>query len=333
VWIRALTLLIRRLVFSSVKIRGFDSRPLEGPALVVASHFGGFADPLLLLSQLAAPPRFLAKSTLWDAPWLAPLLNRLHAIPIYRAQDGATGSNDDTFKAATEALRAQQQVAIFPEGFANDDPDLHPLKTGAARLALDAHAAGVRHIQIVPFCAQYERKTRMRTRVTLEQGTALDLDTLVAALALEDPRATFGSGDHAAVRALTERIAKQLQAIAPPAASETWKPRRATPIHFTVSVTLLAVALVACVYNVIPWLVVAVGRALRNAPVKEVTINVFVAPVVFPVAWLLWGFVGALLGESAWVTLAMLLAGPLTGVLTLIWWDGVRSLRSPARRP
>ena len=94
------------------------------------------------------------------------------------------------------------------------------------------------------------------------------------------------------------------------------------------AVVLLApVALVGALMNLIPWGIVAIGRALRDAPVKEVTINVFVAPLIFPLSWIAWG----IFGWASWsimVGAALKIAAPLTGAVACFWW---RQLREATR--
>lgn len=394
---------VTRSLFRSVRVDGVDPAAFRGPTLLVASHFGGFADPVMLLSVLPSTPRYLAKSTLWDAFWLAPLLNAVHAIPIYRAQDGGTEANLGTFEAAAEAMRTGETVAIFPEGFANDAPGLQPVKTGAARLAIDAHAAGVRGARIVPIVTQYEDKTRMRTRVWLRQGEPIDIDSAIAQVATAGRLAegeAVTSEDREAVRAVTEMISMNLRAIGPfyedeeaarrfrlagwvaaertgVRAEDAWvlatsmatrmahEPdgvtaavRKASAeyedwlaqadldepavsaatsgaglgggvvgliLAAAAALILLPLAAAGWVFNALAWGIVAGGRALRDAPVKEVTINVFVAPVIFPLIWLIGGVI-TWLAWSVWAGVIVTLAGPLGLAVMLGWWRLVQRI-------
>jgi glycerol-3-phosphate O-acyltransferase/dihydroxyacetone phosphate acyltransferase len=86
------------------------------------------------------------------------------------------GRNSDTFRAVREALARGGTVLIFPEGKSHDEPSLAPLKTGAARMALDARDAGVRGLVIVPIGLTFERKDAPRTRVLVQVGEAISMD-------------------------------------------------------------------------------------------------------------------------------------------------------------
>ena len=108
-------------------------------------------------------------------------------------------------------------MAIFPEGTTHDRLQLAPIRTGAARIALGARAAGVEGITIVPVGILYESKFKLRSRALLRIGEPIHLDDAVASLVAG--RTAGGEEDHEAVRALTDRVAAHLVAASPRFAS------------------------------------------------------------------------------------------------------------------
>lgn len=194
---------VTRGFFRTVEVEGRP--PDRGPVVLAASHLYGFVDPVVLVARLDRFPRFLAKATLWDVPPAAVVLRFAGAIPVHRRQDGAVeGANDGTFRSAVDALAAGGTVAIFPEGTTHDEPTLRPLRTGAARIALDAAGAGVDGVRIVPVGVSYEDKVDVRGRALVSYGAPL----LVTPPAPdEDPRT--------AVRALTDDLQAALQHLTP----------------------------------------------------------------------------------------------------------------------
>ncbi|HVR71901.1 MAG TPA: lysophospholipid acyltransferase family protein, partial [Vicinamibacteria bacterium] len=203
----ALALLSRavaRVFFRQVEVFDAERVPRGHPLVVVANHENNIVDPLLLAGFLGVRPRFLAKSTLWSHPVVAPLLLVAGALPVYRRQDpgSAAARNLGTFARCHAELRHGAAVALFPEGTSHNRPHRLPLKTGAARIALEAEARhGPLGLRIVPVGLVYEDKARFRSRVVVQVGPPLDPAPEAAAYAA-DPGA--------AVRSLTRRIADAL---------------------------------------------------------------------------------------------------------------------------
>lgn len=212
---RGLALLARVLLwgfFRGVELDGTEHLPRHRPVLVVANHFNGFVDPVALTRILGRVPRFLAKATLWKVMVARPFLALAGIIPVHRAEDGTTEGNRAAFAATHEALRRHETVALFPEGTTHDDPYLHRLHTGAARIALGARAEGVTGIAIVPVGLVFADKLALRSRVGLRIGPPIDVDTEAARLATGDEPAD--DTDREAVEALTDLIDARLATVA-----------------------------------------------------------------------------------------------------------------------
>jgi glycerol-3-phosphate O-acyltransferase / dihydroxyacetone phosphate acyltransferase len=198
---RIITGLARMLAhgfFRSVEAEGPELPP--GPVILAASHLNGFVDPVILVARLGAFPRFLAKATLWDVPGAGPLLGFGRVIPVKRRQD-SDGDVDNTgmFSAAVDALHDGGLLAVFPEGTTHDDSTIRPLRTGVARIAVQAAADGVTGLHIVPVGVTYEDKVVVRGRALVSFGEAIPVD---------DP-------DPAQVRSLTDRLQASLEAVTP----------------------------------------------------------------------------------------------------------------------
>lgn len=174
-----------RWYYREVQTLGIERVPVGVPLLVVANHPNALMDPMLVATAMPRRLTFTGKATLFEKPLLPAFLRRVGVVPLRRASDeakrrSAGGAPDprrnlDAFKAIVSALAARQAVLIFPEGKSHDEPGMSPLKTGAARVALQAMDAGVRDLMVLPVGLVFEDKAEPRTRVLVEIGEPLDL--------------------------------------------------------------------------------------------------------------------------------------------------------------
>ena len=167
----------------------------EGPLLLVGNHPNALVDPGLMIAVCSRPLTFLAKEPIFRMPVLGALVRALGALPVVRVQDDPSRmrENVEALGAAARGLAAGRAIALFPEGRSHSEPSLGALKTGAARMALQAGVP----VRIVPLGLTYAEKGRFRSPVRVEFGPALE----VAPATAEAER----------VRALTESIASALR--------------------------------------------------------------------------------------------------------------------------
>lgn len=199
--------LVARWLFRSVELVGFDRLRRESrPTLVVANHFNGLVDPVLVTAGMRRLPRFMAKGTLWKVVVARPFLRLAGIVPVFRAVDGSTAGNADTFARVLEVLARGGTVAIFPEGTTHDEPRLAEVRTGAARIAALAWAGPAPDLEIVPVGVTYEDKVALRSRVLLQVGPPLGPDAIGRTVSVED---------HPAVDELTDRIGEAISDLSP----------------------------------------------------------------------------------------------------------------------
>ena len=181
--------------------------PADGPLIVVANHPNSLIDPVLVCDVVDRRLLFLAKEPIFRIPLVGRLSRAAGAIPIYRRADGADmAQNDAMFAAVYDALEAGEAICLFPEGISHNEPEIQPLKTGAARMALGAEAQhdwklGVR---ILPVGLHYRSKARFQSSVAIEVG-----EPIRAA----DYRDAFTSDTKAAAQQLTEDIRDAMQQV------------------------------------------------------------------------------------------------------------------------
>lgn len=206
-FITGLTRLILRVFFRRVEVRGLENIPSNKPLIVTANHGNSLIDPILLTATLPVPIRFLAKSTLWEHPFIKYAVRFAGSIPIYRRKDEGvdTTQNARTFEKCWELLAQGGAIALFPEGVSHVEPYLMPMKTGAARIALEAQSNyGPMDVRIVPVGLSFDARGMFRSRALVLVGEAIDPSA-------EHQR--HSDEERPAVRALTQRIDDALRSV------------------------------------------------------------------------------------------------------------------------
>ena len=191
--VRRVARIALRWYYADLTVRGGEQLPMEEPVLLVANHPNALIDAMVMVVIVRRRVLLTAKATLFEQPLLAALLRAFGVVPLRRAKDeqaltataSAVARNADAFQAVTSALAQGGVVLVFPEGISHDAPALAPLRTGAARMALQAHAAGVTGLSVVAAGLTYEAKERPRSRIIARLDEPLALDAWLAAHAAD----------------------------------------------------------------------------------------------------------------------------------------------------
>jgi 1-acyl-sn-glycerol-3-phosphate acyltransferase len=206
------------LFFRRIELVNADKLPQKSGLIFVSNHPNALIDPALVFIALPRRIAFLAKSTLFKIPVFGFLIRTVGALPLYRQQDAGAdvSKNQETFAVARELLKAGGAIALFPEGVSHDSPQLLPLKTGAARIALGAVSVGQNpaslDLQIVPVGLFYTNKTTFRSEALLGFGEPFPVLPVKLDAGGQPPRE--------AVRQLTAKIEKALREVTLNAESE-----------------------------------------------------------------------------------------------------------------
>lgn len=200
---------LARLFHRRLVIEHPDRVPARGPVVLASNHPNMLLDVLLLAASTSRTLHFLGKATLFRNPLLGFVLRLCGVLPVHRRQDGAGRMEDNvtTFEACHRFLAGGAAIALFPEGVSHDREAVLPLKTGCARIVLEAearHGFGLASV-IVPAGITFSNRELFRSDALVLFGEPLDPSPYFAAYR-DDP-----SG---AVKALTRDLETKLQNLA-----------------------------------------------------------------------------------------------------------------------
>lgn len=137
-------------------------KPLPaGPKILVSNH-PTTSDPFLVLEIAPEPVRILIEERLFQVPLFGLYLRLAGHIPVVE------GNGRAAYAAALRTLRDRKSVALYPEGAISPRAGgIHPLRSGAARLAIESGAP------IVPVGVALDRARIRRIETKVNNETAL----------------------------------------------------------------------------------------------------------------------------------------------------------------
>lgn len=180
-------------LWGRMTVEGEECLPRSGPTLVVSNH-DSQTDPIVIgmAGIRRRQVRALAKSSLWDNPVLARVLDGMGQIPIERAMGDAGALVN-----AIEALREGKCIGVFPEGTISVGRELRA-RSGVGRLALEVPEARIVCVAVTgsPDIARFPKRPNLDVRFFEPASGQTDPSESAAAIA--------------------ERLVAEIRDIAPP---------------------------------------------------------------------------------------------------------------------
>ena len=205
--IRWITGIALHWFYRDIRIVGHEKIPHHGPLLVAVNHQNALVDSLIVGWVMPRRIAMTAKATLVENPVIAFLFRILNVVPLRRASDEPRkpgtreldrARNAGAFREILGLLGHGGAVLIFPEGKSHNETGLEPLKSGMARLALQARdELGIRGVRIVPIGLVFEDKGSPGSVAGVRVENAISIDDWPG----KEPAA------------LTEEIALRLRAV------------------------------------------------------------------------------------------------------------------------
>ena len=193
--------------YRDIRVTGRNRIPASAPLLIAVNHQNALVDSLIVAWVVPRRIAMTAKATLVDNPLIALVFRVLGVVPLRRVSDEARKSNGSpadpsrntgAFREILNLLGQRGAVLIFPEGKSHNEAGLEPLKTGLARLALQARdERSIRGVTILPLGLVFEDKGVPGTIAGVHVGEPIEMDS-------------WPNTDHIA---LTQEIAKRLRGV------------------------------------------------------------------------------------------------------------------------
>jgi len=193
--------------YRDIRVVGDEKIQGRGPLLIAVNHQNALVDSLIAGWIMPRPITITAKATLTNNRLIATLFRIVGVVPLRRVSDESQTSNGapqdpsrnrGAFREIQRILKNRGAVLIFPEGKSHNAAGLEPLRTGLARLAIQARdEQKVDGLQILPVGLIFADKGTPGSVVSVRVGAPIKMD----AWAGDDPLA------------LTSEIARRLRTV------------------------------------------------------------------------------------------------------------------------
>lgn len=140
-----------------MRFTGRENIPENASVIIASNHCCTLVDPLVMLNRSREATSFGARADIFRKPVAAFFLRFLKMVPLARMQDGKSAmlGNNAVFDEIVDVIGHGVPFCLYPEGTHFPGYEIHPLKTGAARIALIAASDGDRPVYIVPAGLSY----------------------------------------------------------------------------------------------------------------------------------------------------------------------------------
>ena len=195
-----------RIFFQEIQVRNREQIPKDDPVIITSNHPNDKLDALVISRTAPRKINFLAAGFLFKNKLLGWIMKSTGTIPVYRKHENtdANERNVESFETCFEVLENKGAIGIFPEGLTHLDRQVKKVKTGAARIAIEAEVRNNWQLglKIVPMGLNYYHPTRIRGKIFVNFGKPFPLT---------DFRKEYESDPETTVQKLTDLIHEKIQ--------------------------------------------------------------------------------------------------------------------------
>jgi glycerol-3-phosphate O-acyltransferase / dihydroxyacetone phosphate acyltransferase len=195
-----------RVYYKNISVSGFKKFPVNNPVMTVSNHPTGLMDVFLAAFHIKRQIKFTAAGGLFKDKLQAAFLTNLGAIPLYRHKDthDEMDKNVDSFENCFQELETGGAIGFYPEGTSHPEPWVNPIKTGAARIALQAEERNnfSLNLKIVPIGINSLKPGSFRDSALVKFGNPISLQKY---------QTSYKSNPVEAAEQLTAEIQKEME--------------------------------------------------------------------------------------------------------------------------
>lgn len=196
--------------YSKHKIIHFDRLETNQPLIICANHASAHLDGILIMIYSKRKYYVLVRADIFNKPWLAKLLAKIHLIPIYRMRDGIKNldKNSETFTQCINILKNNGAVIIFPEANCIMERKLRPIHKGAAKIGFMAEEESnfKLGVQICTIGICQERLSKPGGRLFLEASKPFNIS---------DYKDQYKENNNKAFTAVMQKVEYDLRSVVP----------------------------------------------------------------------------------------------------------------------
>lgn len=194
------------IFFEKIDVRHKEIVPDHGPVVFIANHPNSIMDAFVLGVVTKRKVNYIAHAGLFKNPIKRWFLRSSGVIPVYRQQDDPAKmeQNVKMFEECRFTLERGESIGVFPEGTSDTIRKVKKIKTGTARIVLEAEAANDYRLglKLIPIGLHFYSMSHFRSRVMVNFGEPIDLEPFFEA---------YRTRGFEGVRELTAEIQKKLQ--------------------------------------------------------------------------------------------------------------------------
>jgi len=195
-----------RIFFHEIQVRNKEQIPLNDPFIVTSNHPNDKLDALVIGRTIPKKVNFLAAGFLFKNKILGWVMRSTGTIPLYRKHENADAEekNIDSFEACYDVLNNTGAIGVFPEGLTHLDRPVKKVKTGTARIAIEAEVRKNWQLglKIVPVGLNYYHPTKIRGKIFVNFGRPISV---------ADFKDDYEQNPEKAIHEFTDLIYKKIQ--------------------------------------------------------------------------------------------------------------------------